>query len=143
MNGLQFVSIAAVREVTLARHIRADGQVVVAEAATGVPFAIARMFALRAPAGAVRGKHAHRRCAQFMICLSGAIDVEVDDGAEKRSIALSSSERALLVPPTIWTTGTFGEPYTLVTVLCDRVYEAEDYVRDYAEFLRWRQGGRT
>jgi dTDP-4-dehydrorhamnose 3,5-epimerase-like enzyme len=136
----QFVSIAAVREVTLPRHARDDGEVIVAEAAAGVPFAIARLFALRTPVGAVRGRHAHRRCAQFMICLNGAVDVEVDDAAERRIVSLARSDRALLVPPTIWNTVTFRAPESVLAVLCDRPYEAEDYVRDYAEFVRWRQG---
>jgi hypothetical protein len=140
MTETRFASVAAVLEVVLPRHVRDDGEVVVAESATGVPFAIARLFALRAPVGAVRGRHAHRRCAQFMICLNGAVEVEVDDGAEKRVFALASSDRALLVPPSIWNVVTFREPQSVVAVLCDRPYEFEDYVRDYADFVRWRKG---
>ena len=39
------------RLIELPRHARADGEVIVAEAAAQVPFRIERMFALAAPAG--------------------------------------------------------------------------------------------
>ena len=49
---MQLSRLADVRLVELPRHIRDDGEVVVAEGGTGVPFAIARLFVLRAPEGA-------------------------------------------------------------------------------------------
>jgi hypothetical protein len=105
-----------------------------------VPFAIARLFVLRAPEGAERGKHAHKRCSQFMICSNGAVDVVLDDGAVKKTFRLDRSNHALLVPPMIWNTVMFRAPHTVVSVLCDRPYEADDYVRDYQQFLRMKQG---
>ena len=122
--------------VDLPRHSRADGDVVVAEAATGVPFAIARLFTLRAPQGAERGRHAHARCAQFMFCVHGTVDVVVDDGTSKRTFRLDASNRALLVPPMIWNTVIFREGGSVVAVLCDRPYEAGDYIADYPSFVR-------
>ena len=73
-----------VRLIEFPCHRRADGPLVVAEAATGVPFDIKRMFTIAAPAGAERGRHAHRLCSQLMMCAHGAIDVVCDDGAERR-----------------------------------------------------------
>ena len=129
-----------VRVIELPCHRRDDGEVVVAEAATGVPFAIARLFALRAPRGAERGRHAHKLCSQFIICSNGAVDVALDDGAAQQKFTLDCSNRALLVPPMIWNTVVFRAPETVVSVLCDRPYEADDYVRDYVEFKRLREG---
>jgi dTDP-4-dehydrorhamnose 3,5-epimerase-like enzyme len=132
--------LADVRLIDLPRHARDDGEVVVAEAATGVLFAIARLFVLRASEGAVRGRHAHKLCSQFMICSNGMTDIVLDDGAAKETFRLDRSNQALLVPPTIWNTVIFLAPQTVVSVLCDRVYETEDYIRDYDEFLQLRQG---
>jgi dTDP-4-dehydrorhamnose 3,5-epimerase-like enzyme len=129
-----------VRIVELPCHRRADGEVVVAEAATGVPFAIARLFILRAPQGAARGRHAHRLCSQFMICVHGAIDIDVDDGAARQTFMLDRGDRALLVPPMIWNRVAFRDANSVVAVLCDRIYEADDYVRDYDAFVRLRGG---
>jgi hypothetical protein len=128
------------RLVDLPRHVRDDGEVVVAEAATGVPFDIARLFVLRAPAGAERGRHAHKLCSQLMICSIGSVEVVLDDGSALRRFVLDRSDRALLVPPMIWNTVIFRSQHTVVSVLCDRPYEADDYLRDYEEFRRCKQG---
>jgi dTDP-4-dehydrorhamnose 3,5-epimerase-like enzyme len=119
------------------QHARDDGEVVVAEAAAQVPFQIKRMFALAAPAGTKRGRHAHRLCSQFMVCVNGAVDVVCDDGSKQHTFMLDRRNRALLVPPELWNTVQFRQD--VVVVLCDRLYEAHDYIRDYAEFLSFRE----
>ena len=129
--------------IELPRHARTDGEVIVAEAAAQVPFRIERMFALAAPAGATRGHHAHRLCSQFMICVSGAVDVVCEDGRSKNIFALDRRNQALLVPPGLWNTVEFRRSDSVLVVLCDRVYEAEDYIRDYAEFLSFRESVRA
>lgn len=134
---------AEARLIELPRHARTDGEVIVAEAAAQVPFRIERMFALAAPAGAKRGRHAHRRCSQFMICVSGAVDVVCEDGRSKSTFTLDRRNAALLVPPGLWNTVVFRRSESVLVVLCDRVYEAEDYIRDYAEFLSFRESVRA
>jgi hypothetical protein len=39
-----------------------------------------------------------------------------------------------LVPPMIWHTVNFRKVDSAIIVLCDRHYESDDYIRDYAEF---------
>ncbi len=129
----------AVRTIELQRHARSDGEVVVAEGGTAVPFAIARMFTVKAPRGAKRGEHAHRKCSQFMICVHGVIDIVCDDGRSRSIFVLDRSNLALVVPPTIWNTVMFRQPDSVLAVLCDRTYEEHDYIRDYAEFLAFRE----
>lgn len=141
MEPMQISRLADVQLIDLPRHARDDGEVVVAEG-TGVPFTIARLFILRAPPGAERGKHAHRQCSQFLICSNGAVDIALDDGVGRRTFTLECSNQALLVPPMIWNTVIFRAPQSVVSVLCDRPYEAEDYVRDYQEFLTLKEGAR-
>jgi dTDP-4-dehydrorhamnose 3,5-epimerase-like enzyme len=130
--------IGEARLIELPRHARSDGEVIVAQAAAQVPFRIERMFALAAPAGAKRGRHAHRLCSQFMICVSGAVDVVCEDGNSKNIFALDRRNQALLVPPGLWNTVEFRRSDSVLVVLCDRAYDAEDYIRDYAEFLSFR-----
>ena len=96
------------------------------------------MFTLTAPPGAKRGHHAHRLCSQFMICVSGAVDVVCDDGRKEKSFALDQRDVALVVPPGVWNTVAFRQNDSVVIVLCNRAYEAQDYIRDYAEFLSFR-----
>lgn len=132
-------TVADAITVPLPRDARDDGVLVIAEAHAHVPFAIARMFTIQAPAGAVRGRHAHRRCSQFMLCVSGAVDVLLDDGAGQRTVSLARDNDALHVPPMIWKAVTFHAPQTVLVVLCDRPYEEDDYIRDYAAYLDARR----
>jgi dTDP-4-dehydrorhamnose 3,5-epimerase-like enzyme len=112
---------------------------VVAETPTDVPFAIARMFTLRAPKMAERGKHAHRACSQLMLCVNGAASVVCDDGDRTRTFQLDRTNFGLLVPPSIWNTVTFREENSVVVVLCDRPFEESDYLRYYEDFVAFRQ----
>jgi UDP-2-acetamido-3-amino-2,3-dideoxy-glucuronate N-acetyltransferase len=98
---------------------------------------------LRAPVGARRGQHAHRLCSQFMICVSGKVDVFCDDGRDQRTFTLDRSNVALLVPPTIWSTVIFRDKGSVLAVLCDRLYEEGDYIRDSISFLAYRTAARS
>jgi dTDP-4-dehydrorhamnose 3,5-epimerase-like enzyme len=134
-------SIAEVRLIELPRHAAENGTVVVAEAAAHVPFATARMFTVTAPLGARRGEHAHRRCSQFMLCVHGTIDIGCTDGSEQRTFTLDRGNLALVVPPTIWNTVVIREGNSVLVVLCDRPYEEHDYIREFRDFLAFRQAG--
>ncbi len=133
-------SLFDARLLELPHHARNDGEVVVAEGMAHVPFTIARLFTVRAPLDAERGKHAHRRCAQFMICVHGVIEIVCDDGVSRRAFTLNRGNLALHVPPGIWNTVVFRKEDSVLAVLCDRPYEEEDYIRDYGAFISFRQG---
>src|SRR5262249_1597444 len=125
--------------IELPRIVMDNGEVVVSEAAAPVPFQIERVFVLTAPAGAKRGQHAHRLCSQFMVCVSGAVHVVCEDGKNQQAFTLDRRDRALLVPPRLWNTVEFLERGSVLIVLCDRLYEGDDYIHDYAEFLSFRE----
>jgi dTDP-4-dehydrorhamnose 3,5-epimerase-like enzyme len=116
-----------------------DGLLVPTEAGRQVPFPqIQRMFAIVAPAGAKRGRHAHKLCSHFILCISGAVDVSCDDGKDRVTFALDRPELALFVPPRLWLEFDVRENDSVLIVLCDRLYEEHDHIRNYAEFLSFR-----
>lgn len=135
-DGLHF--LPEVQRVELPCYEAENGELVVMEGVTHVPFQIARVFSVCAPLGAVRGMHAHRSCAQFLVCVSGAIEVVCDDGNERREIVLDRPGFGLLVPPSIWAEEIYHQADSVMVVLCDRKYEAEDYIRGYDEFKAFR-----
>ena len=61
----------------------------------------------------------------------------MDDGQAQREAALEPSE-SLLVPPGLWSEREYVDADTVLLILCDRPYEADDYIRDYGDFLAWR-----
>jgi len=117
---------------------RDDGDLVVMELGV-IPFSIARVFSVRAELNAIRGNHAHRQCIQFLTCASGCVEVLCDDGSQAVTYVLESPRQGLLIPAGIWAQQTYKQENSVLTVLCDRGYEEEDYIRDYSEFSNYRK----
>lgn len=111
-----------------------NGMLCVYETGSRVPFHIARVFAVTARAGDIRGDHAHRQCTQLLVCLSGEIDVTCDDGSTVTDYHLTSMDDGLLILPGVWAREKYVNEGALLMVLCDRVYEKDDYISDYNEF---------
>lgn len=116
-----------------ARDLR--GSLTAAEFTT-LPFAPRRLFTVfDVPSESVRGAHAHRVCAQFLVCTVGEVSCLVDDGTAREEIRLGSPEVGLHIPPLIWGTQWRYTRDALLLVLASHPYDAADYIRDYEEFL--------
>lgn len=113
-----------------------NGDLTVFEAGKTIPFEIRRVFSVVANRNARRGAHAHHRCSQLFVCVSGRIRVTCSDGKVTERIDLETSQAGVLVTPGIWATQEYLEDRSTMIVFCDREYEPEDYIRDYEEFLR-------
>jgi len=100
-----------------------------------VPFPIARTFTVLANKGDIRGEHAHYQCTQLLVCLSGGILVSCSDGTKTEKVLLESSGEGILIPPLTWAIQEYQKDNSVMMVLCDRVYEPEDYIRDHDTFL--------
>lgn len=111
-----------------------NGVLCVFECGRYVPFDVRRVFTVSARAGDIRGDHAHRKCTQLLVCVSGQIRVTCDDGSAVTQYLLDNMGVGLLVPPGIWAKEDYMVDDAVLMVLCDRGYEAEDYVRDYNDF---------
>ena len=127
--------LSQVKIINLPHHFEENGDLIVMEQHKNVPFEIQRVFVVRAPKGARRGQHSHIKCTQLLTCPNGIIDVECDDGKNKSYFTLNHPNIALLIPPGIWAQQTYAVENSILTVLCDRIYEVEDYIRDYNEFI--------
>jgi dTDP-4-dehydrorhamnose 3,5-epimerase-like enzyme len=100
-----------------------------------VPFELKRgFFMYDVPSDITRGQHAHYRCRQFLVCQKGRLLVTVTDGAATRRIELCAGQ-AVLIEPLIFSEQTYLEQGSMLLVLCDRLYEEDDYIRD-VETLR-------
>lgn len=110
------------------------------ESGLDVPFEIKRVFyQYDVPGGESRGAHAHINDWQFLIAVSGAFDVYVDDGKDSKVFTLNRPYYGLLVPSGIWSAEQEFSLGSVCLVLTDNGYNAADYIRDYDEFLRYKQ----
>ncbi len=139
MNNFPNNSIESVYPINLPHYAELNGDLVVMEGLINVPFAIARVFMVRAKENAVRGHHAHKFCSQFLICASGSVEVIYTDGVDVMDFTLNRPNVGLYIPPSIWAEQRYKSDDATLTVLCDRGYEEEDYIREYSKYLKYRE----
>ena len=110
------------------------------EGGVDVPFEIKRIFyQYDVPGGESRGAHAHIKDQQFLIAVSGAFDVFVDDGMNRKVFTLNRPYFGLLVPPGIWSAEQEFSSGSVCLVLTDNGFDAKDYIRDYDEFVSYKK----
>ncbi len=126
--------MTSVSAIHFGKHEDTNGELCVYEVDKHVPFDIRRVFTVLARAGDIRGDHAHKKCTQLLVCVSGKIRVSCDNGSAVTQHLLDSMGTGLLIPPGIWAKEEYLEESSVLMVLCDRGYEANDYIRDYQEF---------
>jgi len=110
------------------------GLVVFEESISGIPFSIKRVFNVSSEKGSLRGMHAHRHCSQILVCSNGSIEVTCDDSIDREIYILDKPNYGLLVSPGVWAEQKYLKHNTTMTVICDRLYESEDYISNYVDF---------
>jgi dTDP-4-dehydrorhamnose 3,5-epimerase-like enzyme len=94
-----------------------------------LPFVPQRAFVTRVcAAGVTRGGHAHKRCRQILICLSGAIDVELIHAGRTASVRLETPEQALLIEPPVLSRQNLAQANGQLLALMSEPYEPDDYL---------------
>ena len=114
------------------------GNLSVIEELKDIPFTIERTYWIYdVPGGVVRGGHAYKENQEFIVALSGSFDVVLDDGKETQTFSLNRSYNGLYVPEGMWREMTNFSTNSLALVLSSTKYDANDYIRDYEEFLKF------
>lgn len=104
-----------------------------------IPFDIKRVFySYDIPGGEARGAHAHKECHQLLIAASGSFEVVLDDGINKRTILLNRPFYGLHIPPGVWAAEQSFSSGSICLVLASHPYDEKDYIRDYNEFIAYR-----
>ncbi len=120
-------------------HSDRKGNITVVENNETVPFEVKRTYYLYdIPGGEERGAHAHKELRQLIIAASGSFDVVLNDGNVKRTFTLNRPYQGLLVVPGIWRELNNFSSGSVCLVLASMPYEVEDYIRDYNEFLEFK-----
>lgn len=130
------MSIKDVKIIELPKFADPRGNLSFVEQEEHIPFVIRRTYWLYdVPGGECRGGHAYRENQEFIVALSGSFDVVLDDGTEKKTFTLNRSYYGLYVPKGLWREMENFSTNSLAMILSSTDYDANDYVRDYDEFL--------
>lgn len=104
-----------------------------------VPFDIKRVYYLYdVPGGSARGGHAHNDLEQFIVAVSGAFDVLLDDGINIKTIHLDRPYNGVYIVSGIWRELMNFSSGATCLVLASQNYSEDDYIRDRDEYLKLR-----
>lgn len=105
-----------------------------------IPFKIKRTYWIYdVPGGESRGGHAYKDTEEFIVALSGAFEVILDDGEKKESFLLNRSYYGLYVPKGYWREMVNFSTNSVGLILAPTLYEQDDYIRNYDEFLKLKR----
>jgi len=130
------VAGAKLYQMPLIEDIR--GALICGEVNQHLPFDPMRFFVVfDVPSKEVRGEHAHKELHEFLICLRGSCAVALDDGVSREEVVLDAPTIGLHVPPKLWRVHYKYSPDAILLSLCSDIYKAEDYIRDYDQFVEY------
>lgn len=135
-------TIKDVKIIELPKFVDPRGNLSFVEQQNHIPFEIKRTYWIYdVPGGESRGGHAFRHNEEFIVALSGAFDVIVDDGNEKKTFALNRSYYGLYIPAGLWREMKNFSTNSLALEFGSIHYDRSDYVEDYEQFLKLKSNG--
>lgn len=135
-------TIDKVKIIELPKFLDARGNLSFVENFQHIPFEIKRTYWIYdVPGGEARGGHAFKANQEVIIALSGAFDVVVDDGISRKTFNLNRSYYGLYIPAGLWRTMENFSTNSFALEFGSEHYDANDYVRNYDEFLKLKQNG--
>ena len=126
--------------IQLPKFLDSRGNLSFVEQLNHIPFEIKRTYWIYdVPGGESRGGHAFRRNEEFIVALSGAFDVIVDDGNEKKTFTLNRSYYGLYIPAGLWREMDNFSTNSLALEFGSIHYDRSDYIVDYDQFLKLKE----
>lgn len=133
-------TIDDVKIIELPKFLDTRGNLSFAEQNNHIPFEIKRTYWIYdVPGGEARGGHAFFKNQEFIVALSGAFDVVVDDGQQKKAFTLNRSYYGLYVPSGLWREMNNFSTNSFALEFGSEHYDANDYIRDYGDFLKMKK----
>ena len=125
--------------IDIRRYSDSRGYLSVVENGIDIPFDIKRIYYLYMVPEVARGAHAHKQLQQLLVATSGSVEVIMDDGTNKKSFMLDRPWKGLLIPSGLWRDLENFSGGAVLMCLASEKYDASDYIRDYEEFLKYKE----
>ncbi|MCF0213898.1 MAG: WxcM-like domain-containing protein [Muribaculaceae bacterium] len=122
--------------IPFTKHHDPRGNLSVVEAFNPVPYEIRRVYWLYdVPAGSERGGHSHKQQKEVLVAMAGSFNVVLDDGEQQLTVTLNRPDRGLLIGEGMWRVLDNFSAGSVCLVLASDVFDENDYIRDYDDFL--------
>jgi hypothetical protein len=126
-----------IQRVQLHKHGDSRGMLVALEQDGDVPFAIRRVYYIFATKrDEHRGRHAHRHLSQLAESVRVSVTFLLDDGNGAVEVVLDDPTQGLLLGNMVWRELYDFSDDCILMVLADHRYDPDDYITDYADFMR-------
>ena len=103
-----------------------------------IPFKIKQVhWIFDVPGGEERGGLAYKETEEFIVAASGSFDVIVDDGKKRQTIQLNRSYNGVYIPKGLWRAVENFSTNAVAIIAASELYDPNDNIRDYDEFLRY------
>ena len=114
------------------------GHMVVVEGMKDIPFEIKRIFYIYgSDKDVIRGQHANRESQFVLINVAGTSKVRVKDGKGNEAVySLNRPHTGIYLPQMVWKDMYDFSEDSVLLVLASTEYNAEEYIRDYDEFVK-------
>lgn len=100
-----------------------------------VPFVIKRLFYIsNVLKDTRRGGHAHKTTKQYLMCVSGTLDVILKTPYINETYKLTKNQ-GIYIPELIWDEQLFLENNTNILVLCSTDFNELDYIKNFNAFI--------
>ncbi|MDD3415401.1 MAG: FdtA/QdtA family cupin domain-containing protein [Lachnospiraceae bacterium] len=114
------------------------GTLISLEEMKNIPFDTKRVyFMFNALDDVRRGFHAHRHLKQVLVCTHGSCKIMLDDGKQKEDILLNEPSKGLYIESNLWREMYDFSKDAVLMVLASELYDEDDYIRNYDEFLTY------
>ena len=113
------------------------GSLTIVEEGLDVPFRIQRVYWIHSvPQGEERGKHSNKVSSEYVVAVSGSVDITLEDINGRTTYHLDAKDKGLLIPPDTWDEIRNFSPDAVLLVLASHSYDESTYIHSYDEFLK-------
>ena len=115
------------------------GTLVSLEGNKNIPFDIKRVYYMfGTKPGISRGFHAHEKLKQVLVCVKGKCKLLLNNGkGEREVVELDRPNKGLYLEHNIWREIYDFTEDAVLMVLASEHYDESDYIRNYADFLKY------
>lgn len=129
------------RLITLPKFATNAGNITALNNNVDLPFSVERVYYMYdIPSGETRGGHSHKQLYQLVVAAMGSFDFIISDGKNSKRITLNRPDMGILIVPGIWREIENFSAGTVLLVMASEIFHENDYIRDYSEYINYKDG---